>query len=367
MDLQSPDILNQPFPYIYSGSLDQPSLKGFNAIAISLDARLDSNLKWEKAVKLAQAYVDQGYKILWELRFGLFQELHLPLSDTSQYRSLDLALDYFFDSVLKNFNEKTIGVSIYKGTLDFSHNWPWEIDQVLNFRGWISEYFEDHHAFTNLIGLPCQNLLTVDPKDLYALENGKNLLRFYCMRAALDYFSMLSSRFETSLLPYLLLDCSTLHSPAHVFQLLDHQDLEFIQLVVKNLPFEAGHAMGWESKAFANGYIGKEFKEYQAPHIEPRVGIVIPTKFLINHKDILKYDDVICEMEEFHSVKLISERNITIDWQGLDELVVLDVEPDSKRKLEGFIAAGGKVITEKKLFLSEEMSYQNYLKSKENS
>lgn len=367
MDLLEPETLNRPFPYIYSGPLDQANLNGFNAITISLDARLDSNLKWEKALKLAQAYVNKGYKILWELRFGLFQELHLPLSDTSQYRSLDLALDYFFDSVLKIFKEHTIGVSIYKGTLDFSHNWPWEIDQVLNFRGWISEYFEDHHAFTNLIGLPCQNLLTIDPKDLYALENGRNLLRFYCMRAALDYFAMLSSRFETNILPYLLLDSSTLYSPTHVFQMIDHEELEFIQLVIKNLPFESAHALGWENKAFVNGYIGKEFKEYHPPQLEARVGIVIPSRLLMNHKDILKYDDVICEVEEFQAIKLISERNITLDWQGLDELIVFDIEPDSKRKLEGFIAAGGKVITDKKLFLSEEMPYVNYLKSRESS
>ncbi len=367
METIQKEASSHAFPHIYLGSIESSKLDGFNAVSIYLDARLDSDLNWEKQIELANSYRKKGFKILWEMHFGLFKELHLPLSDTSQYRSLNLAIDYFFESILKNFESDTVGIAIFKGSLDFSHDWLWEVDQVLNFRGWLSDNFRDHHSFTNQVGTICNNLLEADPNELAKNENGKNLLRFYCVRAAVDYFALLTSRFESDLLPYLLIDATSLKSSAHVFQLLDQEDFEFIQLALKNAPFESHNALGWESNPFVSGYIGKEHKTYQKPHIEAQVGIVIPISPIFDCKEIAKYDIVIEKIKLHKPIKLISERNITVDWQGLEELIVLDVEQDSKRKLEGFIAAGGEVITDNKLNLSLESPLKNYLKSLEKS
>ncbi len=365
MDTTEAEVPTKSLPYVYLGPSDPSNLDGFNAVSINLDARLDSNLKWQKQLDKAIDYHKKGYNVLWELNFGLFKELHLPLSDTSQYRSLNIAVDHFFDYILKDLSVATIGVSIYKGPLDFSHNWSWEMDQVLNFRGWLTDHFKDHHALINQTGFQCDSLLSIDPVELYKNKNGRNLVRFYCMRAAVDYFTLLSTRFETDLLPFVLLDTTMIDSPTHIFQLLDHEDFEFIQIALKKAPFESSQAIAWESKPFVNGYIGKDYKAYQRPEIECKVGIVIPSQLLFDAKEIDVYDKVIKEIESHESVKLISERNITIDWQGLEKLIAIDVEPDSKRKLEGFIAAGGQVVTKTKLGLSEEFSLTNYLNSLE--
>ena len=179
MDATEPTQTYLSIPHIYLGPLPKDKLDGFNSVVIELDARLDSDLNWSDEKKLAHKYVSKGFQIIWSLNFGLFKQLHLPLSDTSQYRSLNIALDHFFDSLLKEFSKSTLGVIIYHGSLDFSHEWPFEPNQVLNFRGWLSEQFEDHQALYNHTGLTTSNLFSADPVSFYKNEYGKNILKFY--------------------------------------------------------------------------------------------------------------------------------------------------------------------------------------------
>lgn len=367
MDIIENSSTSRSIPYVYMGSLDSPNLASFNTIAISLDARLDSSLDWSKPVQLAKKFSEIGYNIMWDIHLGLFKELHLSLSDTSQYKSLNLAMDHFFDIIINDFREQTLGTILYKGSIDLSHDWQWSVDQVLNFRGWLSEQFVSNHAFINQTGIACSDLLSIDPHDLTKHVSGKNLLRFYCMSAAIDYISMFTSRFDSDLLPYVLFDSALVKSPTHVFQLVDHEDLDVVQLALRSCPFESWHAVGWETKPFINGYIGKTYKSYQELQMMPTLGIVIPSKAIYDESRIGDYDKIIKEVEGHKSYKLIGERNITIDWQGLEEIIVLDIEKDSKRKLEGFIAAGGVVITEHgSLNLSKEIHLNHYLKSLRN-
>jgi hypothetical protein len=366
METVDPNSTYISIPQIYFGPLAQSKLEGFNSVVIELDARLDSDLNWDESKKIAAQHVSKGFQIIWSLNFGLFKQLHLPLSDTSQYRSLNIALDHFFDSILKDFSMSTLGVIIYKGSLDFAHEWPFDTSQVLNFRGWLSEQFHDHQALFNQTGLSIPSLFSADPDLFYKNEYGKNILKFYCMRAALDYFSMLTTRFETDLLPYVLLDASHIQSAVEIFQLLDHEDFEFIQLALKNMPYEPDHALGWDNKAFANGFVGKTLKTHQKPALQTSVGIVIPQKPIFDTARQSHYNQIIQRIQSHQPIKLVSERSITLEWQGLEDLVVIDIEPESIRKLEGFIAAGGRVVKDgKSLDLESEISIEKFLKSME--
>lgn len=366
MSQAASDSVIQSIPLIYLGSHDQPKLDGFNSVVVELDAKLDSGLNWNKEKQKALEYISKGYKVVWNLNFGLFHELPLPLSDTSQYRSLNIAIDHFFDFILKDTADHTLGVIIYKGSIDFSHEWPWDVDQELNFRGWLSEQFKDHHAFCNHAKLPCESLYSIDPKLLYENEFGRSVLQYYCLRAALDYFSILTSRFETDLLPYVLLDTSKIQSPMYTYQLLEHEDFEFIQLALKNSPFESSHALGWDSHAYANGYIGKSAKKYIEPKMHPTVGVVIPTHPVFDPEKRKRIDQTIERVEAKTSVKYIGERVITLDWAGIEHLIVFEVEPESKRKLEGFAAAGGTLVkVGNPLNMTQEIPFQEFIKSLE--
>lgn len=354
-------------PTIYLGELESKSLEGFSAVTICLNATLDSDLNWEQEKKQAQLLCSK-YQILWDIQLGLFEKLPLPLSDTSQFRSLNLALDQFFDFILASFKDSTLGAILYKGSIDLSHRWPWGVDQVLNFRGWLSEQFINQQAFVNQIGITCSDFFSVEPEKLYESNAGKNLLRFYCMRAALDYFAALSSRFESDLLPYVLFDGGKIDSPTHLFQLIDFDDFEFIQLAIKHAPFYLDHAMGWESASYANGFIGQQPKTYHYSNLSEKIGIVIQTAPIYDSKVLEHYDSIIEKTKQLQPLKLISERNLTLNWQGLEYLIVVDVASDTLRQLEGFIAAGGTVVKEgSPLHLSKEVPYSTFIKTLRNS
>ena len=239
------------------------------------------------------------------------------------------------------------------------------MDQVLNLRNWLTELFPDTQSFRNHSQLACQDLLTLNPDHLYDNEYGKNLLRFYCFEAAIDFFEIICARFPPSLLPYIFLDAKNIRSKTHLFQLLDQPGLEFIQVGLKNSSFNPIHAMGWETHSFINGYLGKELLLYKKPNLASSIGIIVPLKKIFDPDKLKKIDHFIEGIESKEPVRLISERNIAVDWQGLDTLIVFEVEQSSKRKLEGFIAAGGTVCyVERPIGLSEEKQYLN-MKKKE--
>ncbi len=360
------DSSQKSFPYIFSGPLEDKKKKDFSAIVVPIDATLDSTLNWSSSKKMAQECLKEGFQIIWDLDFGLFNQLPLPLSDMSQYKSLGLALDHFFENILSDFKESTLGMIIYKGSCDFNHKWPFCNDQIFNLRSWILDQFGNEHTFINQSAIPCKNLMQLDLKVLNSNEFGKNLLRTYCMRAALDYLSMLTAHFESDLLPYTLLDAKEVASGTHLFQLLDQEDFDFLQLGLKNAPFECPHAIGWESKPFPNGFLGKEYQAYQPPLIDVTIGLVIPSNPIYDPEKLKLYDELYEKLKTHFPVKRISERTLTIDWQGLEDLVVVDIDSHSLRKLEGFVAAGGRVVNKgQPLGLNNEISLASFYKSLE--
>lgn len=61
-----------------------------------------------------------GKKILWHLDLGLFDRLKMPLSNSSQFLTLGLAVDHFRDTIWKEFRSFSEGVCLYKGPADLA-------------------------------------------------------------------------------------------------------------------------------------------------------------------------------------------------------------------------------------------------------
>jgi len=90
------------FAHIYSGKGALPN--GFNVGTICLDASEHASLKWE---------IDTDYsQVLWELDFALDEAV---LNDELRYLALELAVDHFTKSIWPQVEEKTFGVSLYRG------------------------------------------------------------------------------------------------------------------------------------------------------------------------------------------------------------------------------------------------------------
>src|ERR1700722_17564979 len=76
----------------------------FNAVTISLDAQLKSDLNWKKAVLHAKEAIDKNYKIFWDLNLGLFEAINSPLSNQQQFLTLKLAINHFNNTVWNEFS-----------------------------------------------------------------------------------------------------------------------------------------------------------------------------------------------------------------------------------------------------------------------
>lgn len=104
---KSPDIK----PYIFDAQFPlEPIPPGFNAVKLSLECRMRSSLDWKMAREAAQKLRQEGYKIFWELRLGLFGDLDLPLDSEMQFKSLCLGIEHFVMDLWKEFEECSLGV-----------------------------------------------------------------------------------------------------------------------------------------------------------------------------------------------------------------------------------------------------------------
>ena len=95
-------------PRIYEGEWQESMPMGFDAVTIHLDGRMQSDLNWKRAKELASQAVEKGYTLMWNMQMGLFQELSQPLVHQAQFLSLTLALEYFRDSLWKEFKLQTL-------------------------------------------------------------------------------------------------------------------------------------------------------------------------------------------------------------------------------------------------------------------
>lgn len=353
-------------PLVFKGLLEKIPPKTFNTICIDIDAKLDSDLNFDKAHALAQKAVNQSLQILWNFDFGLFNELALPLSDTTQYKSLHLALDHFFETLWKTYKEHTIGAVIYEGSVELEKGWPWDPDQWIALQNELLETFKDPQSFYNHSSIRCTHFHDLKVCDLEKNEYGKNLLRKHIFKSAVDYFEILTAQFPDELLPYVLFDFKSVSSKLLAYQFLQHEAFDFIQLALKNAPIRYPHAMGWEDSHFPNGFIGTHSFEKQMMQQEPHLGVVVPSKGLVDPKKIKEYEEILNQIEIMTPMRFIFERQLAADWKGLDDLLVFEIDPMSKRKLEGFIAAGGRIIhAHSPLGVSEETSYEAYKKNLE--
>jgi hypothetical protein len=310
------------------------AVPGFDAVTLTLNATLRSTLDWKEPIEQAQRLIDQGFKIFWKLECGLFQRLVHPITNQSQFLSLTLALEHFREIIWSLFQAETVGVCFYQGKADFSHSLPWTSEQDQNYQLWLTDYqLSDHPLWRQLFS------------------------RDVC----LDYLSLLAARLPETLPLFLLLDATGLH---HSLRLLNPEKFERFHLILKgsSFPFEA---YGWQT-ASAWGLFGCVFQELSALP-EPLIGLCIPSQdYQTKPDENILEQAVIAIQQKGHSVRLIAENHLTTQWHGLNEIIY---DPDNlsfqgKRKLQGFCAAGGTVISaSKKNGFQQEFSLNEWLET----
>ncbi len=223
-------------------------------------------------------------RITWKFDLGLNQS-YFPLEDEMHFQSLSVALTQFTKDVWPQYEAQTDRAILYQGSADFSIFFKWTERQEANFAEWKQDR----------------------PKT-----DESHLRKLFCAEAFILYFQMLAHRLPDELPLALLLDVTGLGTPAQTHHILS-------------------------SERFAHFMV-------EPTQPQANVGICFPPDSLCGDAVLAQIDQVIGELKVPY--KAVYETHLTEQWDGLDDLYVLEsaLTPQGIRKLKGFEAAGGNII-----------------------
>ncbi len=267
----------------------------------------------------AQKCCEQGLKIFWNLDLGLFNQLKSPLSNQMQFLSLILSLEHFRDTLWKKFKDHTVGVCLYKGTANYSQELIWDDQLTQNYLTWDMAFIKDN----------CEISETY-LKSLFARD------------AVAEYLTLMANRMPDAMQIFIVLNMDFSLNLMLEAQLTHRERFARFHLIVNNgrLPNTS-----MRDKKVNKGVC---LPDYHL--IDPKYyrGLDVAVKDLLNRK---------------LSFKVIPEAFLTHEWDGLDYLLVepQGISAIGMRKLQGFCAAGGTVVTlGNHLNLTHEVHYSEW-------
>lgn len=315
-DIRSPDDVDQIKPAIFSSPEFSSIPDYFNAVRIPLNGRVDSSLDWRAAKEKAQHFVGQGKRIFWDLDLGLFSSLPSAFMDQTQFMALGLSIQHFRDFIWKEFSQHSIGVLVYRGTPDFSEILKWEHELNDDLQVWLHE----------------RSLCTVS----------NDALSLFCCDTALNYINLLAAQMPGELPVCVMLDTKHIGDPFLLGQLLSKERFERLHRLISESILPMGR--------FAQVQEGVLADEVHACEIsEARIGICLPTSlYCCSSKVEFLKKTMEALMKNKIAFRFVSEATMTIEWDGLDYLVVAPetFSQQGMRKLNGFCAAGGTLLLE---------------------
>jgi hypothetical protein len=282
-----------------------------NGTHILIDGKMQSDLDWKDAKSKASKYVEEGHSLFWDIDLGLFNRLSLPLSNQTQFHSLALALEHFRDTLWTEFQAHTSGVCVYQGHGDFSCDFPWDEEQIENLHKFLAE-----------------KKISKDP----------HILSLFCRDVCVEYINLLVSCLPDSMPLHLLFDMEGVQNPLWQAQLLTKERFERIQLSVKGAVIPLSFS-----------------------HEDSHIGICFPSMKLYKQKFYEGLDEAFrWLLSKQIPFRIIPESLLITEWDGLDYLLYAPsgLTPEGRRKLLGFCAAGGTVVSVGELLgLPEEISF----------
>lgn len=310
----------------------------FPTVTVVLDGQTRSDLNWERELKEADKSIQEGCKIFWKLELGLFNQLPASLLNTSQLMTLALAIDHFLDQVWSKYEEATLGISLYEGSLDFSSVIPWDEALVKSFREWAKRAYETIEAFNQDSLCSFTSFEEVDEQTMA----GSELLNLYSADICLDILDTLAGRIPESLACYALVDATFIGTPLLQARMLSSERAPHIRWIVKGGKLPLQHSLE-----------------------KPPLGICLPEISFIRKEHYSGLNECMeLLMQRNIPFRVISEALLTTEWDGLDALIVTSsgVSAGGHRKLQGFCAAGGRIIyIGSPLGISEEISFSEWI------
>jgi len=313
---------------------------GFHAATVLLDGTLQSDLNWKQGSESAKKFMAQGLKIFWELDLGLFAKLQEPLSDQMQFQALQISLKHFRDTVWKEFEHHTVGISIFIGTTDFAKQMKWNNDQIDNLQLWLKELYQTPEKLSEQLEGLVKSFQDIQPDLLQQTVFGKSLLKLFCRNAFFEYAELLARSLPPEIPVYLLFD----PSPT--------QDIYLLANMIAQDNFDSLHfgitTPNYPIYTFTNHIqaILESHMTYDIPVQKPTTAICLPPQQFFNKENYISFHEIIDDLKQQNTqFRIIPENTLTTSWEGIDTLIILpdSVTPQGKRKLQGFTAASGKI------------------------
>lgn len=346
--------VERPLKIFDPSALDEVIPAGFHAVMIRLDGRLDSPLRWQEQINAARRYVSEGYRLLWKMDLGLFAGLHFPIADETQYQALGLALRFFGETVWSEFREQTVGVCLYRGTADFSRALEWDFSLIDKLQEWLKELFSDFRKFTSEVGVQVNGWEQVDNEVLRTTKAGIDLLQLFCRDRAVEYIDLLGRHLPGGVAVCVLFDMQGIVDRALSAQLLAKESYAGIVRGVTS------GAWPIESLRYDGASLVSDDANCHYPDQSLSVGLCLPVG---NELSKLRKTIELLGTVQF---RLLSEPFLTSSWHGLDALLVFSdaMTSQSLRKLHGFCAAGGTIVTIGPLLgVSQEVAFEEWLEN----
>lgn len=344
-------------PYVYDAqTVGETVLPGFNAVSIPIDGRLHADLDWKQAADAARAYLKQGLQLFWDLNLGI----SAALSDQVQYLGLGLSIEHLRNTLWPQFHEHTIGVCLHRGSIDFCSGFHWDEKQTLGLQEWLRDLFGEIECFVNDTGIEVIAFEKIDHLTLQRSLEGQRLLHLFCRDVVLEYLELLAQRLPDGLQPFVLLDMQGISEPYLAAQLLTPERFDRLQCAVTEgaLPLAALQS----SAMVPMGFVSRHFRPLESSP-KATYGICMPSMSLCRPSLDKQMQQAMQRLiQKGINFRIIAETVLTTEWDGLDFLLVATdgLSPQGFRKLRGFCAAGGTVVTVgKPLGLPHEIPFDN--------
>jgi hypothetical protein len=289
------------FPKIQNAAF--PIQEWSDAVLLPLRASLQDDLDWSKEKQIAEQILEKKKAIFWELDLQFDN-----LSDSSAFFAHARAVEEF-SKFTAAYAAHTFGVCLYRGSAEFS--------SLLPPSACDEEILQEHD------------------------------FRLFCADALASYLHRLISFLPESVLPFGFFDASTISSPAYAAQLLSQERFQFLHLGLKGARFPF-HGLGFGEDGLGTGWIGD--RDCASPYLEVSAAAVcLPSDAYCNPKILGQIDELLLALKSQEVLfRIIPEERLTEEWDGLDRLFVIpeSISPQGRRKLQGFAAAGGEIITD---------------------
>lgn len=330
--------LEIPLKIFDAGSVEGSVPASFQAVMLGLNGRLESPLRWQEQIHAAQRYVAAGHRLLWKIDLGLFSGLGFPISDETQYQALGLALRHFGDAVWSEFKEQTLGICLYRGSVDFSRAMEWDFPLLDRLHAWLKTLFSHFEIFAKETALQASSWDQVDDELMRTTPAGRDLLKLFLRDQAVEYLDLLARHLPGGVPVCVLFDMQGILDRALSAQLLAKEKYAGI---VRGVTLGA-----WpiEALRYDGTSLVSDDSKCDYPEAIPTVGLCLPPGDLpAVTQQLRKAIETLGSMP----FRLLSEPFLTSSWQGLETLIVFSeaMTPQSLRKLHGFCAAGGTVAT----------------------